>query len=140
MIESELFALLGLKTFENELEQKDSEKQLELLQKDLKQQLGYFEKKRATAQKDELNINENQLFYYFNQCIADLENNKLEGIEINKLMNKIKKKSKIKDNEGLVTKFKNSLKTNSNQWRFLIEFLNQLFGQMSLHLIEKDVS
>lgn len=140
MIESELFALLGLKTFENELEQKDSEKQLELLQKDLKQQLSYFEKKRATAQKDELNINENQLFYYFNQCIADLENNKLEGIEINKLMNKIKKKSKIKDNEGLVTKFKNSLKTNSNQWRFLIEFLNQLFGQMSLHLVEKDVS
>ena len=139
MSESDLFALLGLKNPEADAEHRDSDMSIEHLQKDLKQKQNHLEKKLVSSQKDELNINENQLFYYFNQCIADLENNKLEGIEINKLMNKIKKKSKAKETEGLMSKFKNSLKTNNNQWRFLIEFMNQLFGQMSLYLLEKDV-
>lgn len=106
----------------------------------LKAKIAYLEKRAATSAPPEVLLSDDQASYYFRQSLLDLENSRLEGFEIQRLLEKMKGKGKEADNRELAEKLSGSMATNNQQWKLVTEFMGELFDQVMQRLAARDVS
>lgn len=141
MLEKKTLHLLDISSQDLEEYNMNPEAKIKEFRASLKQKINYFEKKGAANKISDSVLKENQISYYFKQSLMDLENNRLEGMEIRKIIAKIKRKGNGKEAGAreIIDKFKNSLKTNDQQWRLVTDFMSELFEQVMQTMDRKDV-
>ena len=140
MLERKTINLLDLNPQDLDEYTQNPDQKLKDLKTSLKEKINFLQKKCLYKESSSA-INEDQMLYYFKQGLSDLENNRSEGIELTKILNKVKHQNKAKG-EGsreLLDKFKTSLKTNDQQWKLVTDFMTELFEQAIQCMARKDV-
>ena len=139
MTDAQTLKLLDLTP--NALEEYETapERKLQALKDALKNKIAYLERRAAPASQSEVLLSDDQASYYFKQSLADLESSRLEGFELQRLMEKVRAKGKDADNRELIDKFGASLATNNAQWKLVTDFMGELFEQMMQRMAAKDV-
>ena len=112
---------------------------LQALKETLKSKIAYLERRTAPVSQSEVLLSDDQSLYYFKQSLADLENSRIEGFELQRLAEKMRIKGKDDDNRELCDKFHASLANNNAQWKLVTDFMAELFEQMMQRVSAKDV-
>lgn len=142
MIDKKTLELLNLTTQDIDEYIQNPAGKIKDLKTILKEKIGYLEKRQLSNTDPEPLLSDDQMSYYFKQSLIDLENNRLEGFEIHRLLETMKNKHKGKEHENhdLLEKFKNSLLTNNQQWKLVTDFMGELFEQVMHRMTAKDVT
>ena len=142
MLEYKTLGLLNINSMDLDEYARSPETKLKELSLSLKDKIHYLQKKVLTDKDTTSPIKEDQRLYYLKQSLMDLENNRQEGFELHKLLHKVNQRDKEKDcgTRELLEKFRNSLKTNDNQWKLVTDFMTELFEQNAQSMVQKDVN